>query len=70
MEPLTIEQAAASLQKHLDGPNGEDVGVFCVFPNQGGGLSVNVNFIYRVNEVEAIKDWEGFSVCVARRSCW
>lgn len=68
---MTIEEAAVSLQKHLDGSNGEDAGVFCVFPNQGGGLSVNVNFIYRVKDIEKLGGiWEGFSVSVPRRSCW
>ena len=66
---MTIEEAAESLQKHLIS-DPEDVGVFCVYVNQSGGLSVNVNFIYRTAEVEAIKEWEGFSVSVGRRSCW
>ena len=66
---MTIQEAAESLQKHLD-KNGEDAGVFCVYPDGGTHLTVNVEFIYRVAEVEAIKEWEGFPVYVARRSCW
>lgn len=65
---MTIEEAAESLQNHLTS-NPDDVGVFCVYPTEGK-LRVDVNWIYKVPEVEPIKEWEGFPVYVGRRSCW
>jgi len=66
---MTIEEAAKSLYDHLTS-NPDDAGVFCVYPSNDGRLRVDVNFIYRIPEVELIKEWEGFSVFIGRRSCW
>lgn len=65
---MTIEEAAESLVSHLT-KNPEDAGVFCVYPVDGK-LRVDVEWIYRVPEVEAITEWEGFPVYIGRRSCW
>lgn len=65
---MTIQEAADSLVNHLT-QNPDDAGVFCVYPTERG-LRVDVEWIYRVSEVEAIKEWEGFPVYVGRRSCW
>lgn len=65
---MTIEEAAESLRNHL-AKNPEDIDVFYVYPD-GDRLRVDVNWIYRVPEAQAITEWEGFSVYVGRRSCW
>jgi hypothetical protein len=58
----TIDEAVASLQAHFDEPD-----VFNV-RHQGGVIIVDVNFIYRVDEVPS--EWEGYQVTTGRRSCW
>jgi hypothetical protein len=61
---MTIEEAAKSLADHLN-----DAETFSIY-TQNGIIMVNVNWIYRVPEVEPIKEWHGFPVQIGRRSCW
>ena len=69
MTPLTIDEAVKQLQAKLDGT--EDAGVFNV-RHDGKDIIVDVNFVYRTNEVP--KDFEGFKVVTGqgrgRISCW
>lgn len=67
---MTIQEANESLQKHLNGPNNEDEGVFQVY-NDGTNLLVNVEYIYRLDDVNNLGQWEGYPVKVGRKvSCW
>ena len=59
---MSIDEAVVSLEKKLG-----DSEVFNV-RHDGNTIIVNVNFIYRVNEVP--DEWEGFRVVTGRRSCW
>jgi hypothetical protein len=62
---MNIDEAVAKLVKHLD-----DSEAFTVRHN-GSNIIVDVNFIYRVKEVQALGDsWEGFPISTGRRSCW
>ncbi len=62
---MNIEKAVETLQQHLGEPD-----VFVVRHN-GKEIVVDVNFIYRIEDVQALNgQWEGFRVCIGRRSCW
>jgi len=68
---MTLDEAVTKLQEHLDGANKEDLGVFNV-RHDGKEIIVDVNFIYRVDDVP--KEFEGFPVITGkgrgRVSCW
>ena len=72
---MTIDQAVESLKTKLNaGPGQEDEEVFIV-RHDGTSLLVDVNFIYRVEDVKKLGDtWEGYPlVCgggKSRISCW
>lgn len=62
---MAIEDAAEKLRQHLGEPD-----VFTV-RHVDGRIVVDVHFIYRVKEVEALGGrWEGFEVTTGRRSVW
>jgi hypothetical protein len=66
---MTIDEAVKKLQENLDGS--EDHGIFNV-RHDGKEIVVDVNFVYRVNDVP--KEFEGFKVVTGqgrgRVSCW
>jgi len=62
---MSIDEAVEKLQEHLGEPD-----VFFVRHN-GEKIIVNVNFIYRTEDVKKLGGtWEGYDVSVGRRSCW
>lgn len=62
---MSIDEAVKSLAHHFG-----DEEVF-VIRHDGTTITVDVTFIYRVKEVEALNGvWEGFPVMTGRRSCW
>lgn len=62
---MSIDEAVASLTKHLG-----DEDVF-IIKHDGKTITVDVNFIYRVKEVQDLGGvWEGFPISTRRRSCW
>lgn len=62
---MSIDEAVVKLAEHLGDPE-----VF-IIRHDGTTIFVDVNFIYRVKEVEALKgQFEGYPVSTGRRSCW
>jgi|GEM_PF-5103827 hypothetical protein len=63
---MNIEDAVMKLAAHLNEPD-----VF-VIRHDGKDIIVDVNFVYRVNDVP--KEWEGYQVITGkgrgRISCW
>ncbi len=62
---MSIEEAVVKLEKHLGDPE-----IF-IIRHDGKTIRVDVNFIYRVKDVQDLNGvWEGFPVETGRRSCW
>jgi len=67
---MTIEEAVQKLQERLGEPDVFNVRHATL--NGGETIVVDVNFIYRVDEVKAAADELAlpFPVTTGRRSCW
>ena len=62
---MTIDEAVKKLEEHLGDPE-----VFSV-RHDGVKIIVDVNFIYRVEDVTQLGGtWEGYPISTGRRSCW
>jgi hypothetical protein len=62
---MTIDEAVTALTEHLGDPE-----VFQV-RHDGKVIIVDVGFIHRIKEVDALKEyWHGYRVSTGRRSCW
>jgi hypothetical protein len=62
---MSINEAVESLRQKLGEPD-----VFIV-RHDGTTITVDVNFVYRVEEVKALGDkWQDFPLQIGRRSCW
>ena len=59
----TIDEAVTSLAAHLGEPD-----VFTNIRHNGKVILVDVNFIYRVQDLPS--EWKGYKVTTGRRSCW